>query len=392
VLESVLAVVQAARQPPQLLAAERIEIMAFIKSLGWFFGSPDPKARRLRWMVQLLFILALFASLFWVIPIQKVVRAILNANPLYFLVGLGLTFISTSLTAVQMKPLIQKQKLPHSTLEILEINLAVKFYSQFMPSSLVGSGVRWYRLAQPGGKVAESLAALAFFRVLETFLTLALGLGFWLVSRGKTTNVNIAWVTAVILAIILGWTLITRYSLILFRWSKKHTGFWLEHPLLKPVVTRFEKFLAAITSYADMPAPGLLLAILAGTLSALAGIVSGTVLAWSVGIQVNFLTMGWIQAVILLATSLPFAVAGGVGIREVTLVALLAAEGINAELALALSFLLFVRGILIGLLGGLLEARRNLRRILRQRRLDAAAALAREPLAEPQDAAPTPER
>jgi len=367
-------------------AAERIEIMALINSLGWFFRSPDPQARRLRWMAQLLFILALFASLFWVIPIQNVIRAILNANPLYFLIGLGLTVISTCLTAVQMKPLIQKQKLRHSTLEILEINLAVKFYTQFTPSSLVGSGVRWYRLAQPGGKTAESLAALAFFRVLETFLTLALGLGFWLVSREKTNDVNIAWVALIILAIILGWTLITRYSLVVFRWSRKRSGVWMERPLLKPVAARFEKFLAAIASYADMPAPGLLLAVLAGALSALAGIVSGTALAWSVGIPVSFLTMGWIQAAILLATSLPFAVAGGVGIREVTLVAMLAAEGVNAELALALSFLLFVRGLLIGLFGGLLEALR----ILRQRR--PPAPLPREPLSEPQDAAPTPER
>lgn len=336
--------------------------MPFKQSLGWFFRSPDPKARRLRRAAQWLVILALFASLFWVIPIQDVIHAILTADPLYFALGLLLTLLSTCLTALEMKPLVQKQGLRHSVWQILEINLAVKFYTQFMPTSLVGSGVRWYRLSQPGGKVAESLAALAFFRVLETFLTLALGLGFWLVSRRSAMQVNLFWVGAVILAIILGWVLITRYSLVIFRWTKARTRGQLERPLLKPLVTRFEKFLTAVTAYADMPAGGLLLAVSAGVLSALFGITSGTLLAQAVGIDMSFLTMGWIQAVMLLATSLPFAVAGGVGIREVTLIGLLALEGVSPDLALALSFLLFVRGILLGLVGGVFEAVRLLRR------------------------------
>lgn len=335
--------------------------MTLKQSLRWFWSSPAPEAQRLRRLARLLLLLALFISLFWVIPIQRVIQAILTADPFYLGLGLLLSFISTCLTALEMEPLTRKQGLRHSILEILEINLAVKFYSQFAPSSLVGSGMRWYRLAQPGGKVAESLAALAFFRLLETFLTLALGLGFWLVSGGSSAEVNIFWVGAVILAVVLGWVLITRYSLSVYRWSRDHSGQLLERPLLKPLARRFEKFLVAVSAYADLPAPDLLLALTAGILSALAGITSGTYLAQAVGIQINFLTMGWIQAVMLLATSLPFAVAGGVGIREVTLVALLSAVGVSVELSLALSFLLFVRGVLISLIGGILEAVRALR-------------------------------
>ena len=99
--------------------------------------------------------------------------------------------------------------------------------------------------------------------------------------------------------------------------------------------------------------PAAVFAFAAGLLT---GIFSGLFLAWALGIEINFLNMGWIQAVVLLATQLPFAVAGGLGIREVTLVALLGTFGVSADLSLALSFLIFVRSILIGLLGGLIEA------------------------------------
>ncbi len=71
--------------------------------------------------------------------------------------------------------------------------------------------------------------------------------------------------------------------------------------------------------------------------------------------------MGWIQAVILFATQLPFTVAGGLGVREVTLVAILSSFGVSADQALALSFLIFFRGIILGLIGGLIEAIDTLR-------------------------------
>jgi uncharacterized membrane protein YbhN (UPF0104 family) len=68
------------------------------------------------------------------------------------------------------------------------------------------------------------------------------------------------------------------------------------------------------------------------------------------------LDIGWIEAILSLATQLPFAVAGGLGIREVTLVAILSTFDVSAELALAFSFLLLVRGLLLSLVGGAAEA------------------------------------
>jgi len=77
--------------------------------------------------------------------------------------------------------------------------------------------------------------------------------------------------------------------------------------------------------------------------------------------RAGFLEMGWIQAVVSLASQLPFTIGEGLGVREVTLVAVLSLFGINAAHALAFSFLIFIRNILIALMGGILEAIEALR-------------------------------
>jgi uncharacterized membrane protein YbhN (UPF0104 family) len=160
----------------------------------------------------------------------------------------------------------------------------------------------------------------------------------------------------ILVVIILSWFLVTRYSLKMYHGFKTRMGAYLDKDPWKVLTRRVEKLLVAVSAYADMPHLDLLLSVGAGILSALSGIASGVYLAHAVGIDIDFMNMGWIQAVILFATQLPFTVAGGLGVREVTLVAILATFGVSADLALALSFLTFIRGVLLGLLGGIVEA------------------------------------
>ena len=335
--------------------------MISIDRLRWFFVGTELKAQRARRLVKIVILLALFIGLFWIVPVESVVRALWTASPLYLLIGFILAIFSWSLTALELEPLVRKQGIKRNFLQILQINLSVKFYLLFAPSTLVGSGVRWYRLSQPEGKVAESLAALAFFRLLENFLTISIGLGFWLLSGGKGLQVSLEWIAILILGIILMWFLATRVSLPMYRWLKPHTTRLWDRPFWREILRRFEKLLVAVSVYADIPILDLLIAIAGGISSLLAGVMSAQYLARSVGVQLSFLQMGWISSIVLLATQLPFTVAGGLGVREVTLVAILPTLGVSAELALAFSFLLFIRGVVIALIGGLIEVQRAFR-------------------------------
>jgi len=330
--------------------------MQFKQFVQWIVDSSEPKALNARRAIKILILLALFIALFWIIPVGSVVQALLTTDPILFIIGTVLAIVSVFLTAVQMEPLIRNQGIKRNIAQLFTINMAVKFYQQFTPSTLVGSGIRWYRIAQPEGKVVESFVALAFFRVLETFLTLAMGLGFYLISTQQALNISAGWVVLLILTIILAWLLITRYSLSIYNWLRSHPNSFLNRPYLQRILRSVEKLLNSVTAYANIPIPDLILSISSGTVSALIGIASGVVLAKAIGINLAFLDMGWIQSIVYLASQLPFAVAGGLGVREVTLVALLSIFRISAEQALALSLLIFIRGVLLALLGGAGEA------------------------------------
>jgi uncharacterized protein (TIRG00374 family) len=338
-----------------------LQIMQLPQPVRWFFQSTTPKARRTRSFVKLAILIGLFIAMFWIVPFEQVIRAMLNADPTLVAIGMLLGFTSIFLRSAEMEPLIWAQGIQHGAWSITKINLSVKFYTQFLPTSLVGSGIRWYRLSQPGGKGAESLAALAFIRLLETFLTMAIGLSFWLLSGARSLQTNAIWLASFLLGIILAWILITRYSQAAYDWFKRRTGGFLSRPTLLPITRRFEKLLTAISTYARIPFPDLFWAVAAGTASMFIGIASGVFLGFAVGNPLSFLQLGWIQALVTLTTQLPFNIAGGLGFREVTLVAILATFGVRPELSLALSFLILLRQLLISLLGGLVELSRVIR-------------------------------
>ncbi len=327
----------------------------FIRTIRWFLSSPEPVALRLRRVLKLLLLIALFCGLFWVIPVQGVFQALKQVNGWMFLAGLIAAIIGEWLTAIQMKPLLSNQGIQRRISQIFNINMTVKFYLLFTPTTLVGSGIRWYRLAQPEGKVVEAFTALAFFRLFETFLTLALGFGFFLLSTPGSVNASVGWILFLILTIILIWILVTRFSVPSFRWVRDRSERFTTHPILQRGLQQIEKLLNAASAYAIMPAPDLFLSLISGAISALVGISSSVIIARSLGIEMSFSQMGWVLSIVILATQMPFTVAGGLGVREVTLVALLTIFQVNATQALAFSFLLFTRNVLMALLGGAID-------------------------------------
>ena len=64
--------------------------------------------------------------------------------------------------------------------------------------------------------------------------------------------------------------------------------------------------------------------------------------------------LGWTHAVVFFAAFTPLSIAGGLGIRDISLVFMLSLFGVDPEVALAFSLLIFSRGVFLSLLGGLM--------------------------------------
>ena len=67
-----------------------------------------------------------------------------------------------------------------------------------------------------------------------------------------------------------------------------------------------------------------------------------------------FNSIGWIRAVVQAVTNLPISISG-FGLREGGLILLLEPFGVAGATAVALSFLMFGRGLLLGAIGAALE-------------------------------------
>ena len=52
--------------------------MRFFIKMKWFLVGTDLEARRIRRWVKIFILLALFSVLFWLVPVEKVVRGILG--------------------------------------------------------------------------------------------------------------------------------------------------------------------------------------------------------------------------------------------------------------------------------------------------------------------------
>lgn len=318
-------------------------------------------AHRAKQTLKLTLLLVLFAGLFWFIDFRSVLQVLSQAEVGLVAAGLLIVFPAEFLNAMQLWYLTKRQNIPHNVWRLFTINLGIKFYLLFLPGAIVGSGLRWYKLSQPGGRRAEALAAVAFNRLFESFLVVVLGLGFWFVSGQKSEQLDVALLVGLFIFTLLAWIVVTRTSKPLSMLVESNRYRWAEYILVNRTMGWFIKLLEATSAYADIPAVELFLLLFVGIGRILVLLIGNQFLAWSVGIYLPFADMGWVQSVVMLFALIPFTVAGGLGVREVGLVFMLSGFGVAPETAIAFSLLLLARSILLGLAGGISEAVQSLR-------------------------------
>jgi uncharacterized protein (TIRG00374 family) len=164
-----------------------------------------------------------------------------------------------------------------------------------------------------------------------------------------------------IVGIILFWIVLARFSRPLYRWLRPRLSGKIKRPFWDKLLERLDKFMQTVLTFAEMRFLAISSALFLGFGAHLTGILADLLLARAVGIQISYLNMGWIYAIIYTASILPIAVAGGTGIRELTLVTILSTFGVQPEIALAFSLLILARMAIISISGGVLEMLRTLR-------------------------------
>ena len=121
------------------------------------------------WILKLSITSGILYYIFTIIPFSEVITSIISAKVSYILIGLLIGLLMPYTAAYQMKLLTDKQGMSLSIRQIIEINLATRFFGFFLPG-LAGGAIRWYKLSRPDNKSAKALASMVFNRLIDTIV------------------------------------------------------------------------------------------------------------------------------------------------------------------------------------------------------------------------------
>lgn len=302
---------------------------------------------------------ALITGIFWFIPFAEVVKAFRGIRIEYVAIGLVMNLLSGYLEGVQLWLLLKRVKVPIGLWTVFETKMVTRFYAQFLPSELMAASVKFYRLAEPTRQWGEVMAALVFFRVVNMGALTLLGLAFWLIEMPEGPGRWIGLVLIVLVAMLAAVHLILsspRVARMGKRLLNTRWFAWFKGRLVDKVKELTQTTIQSYRLFHDTVLPIILLAVVRHVI----GIASFAIVALSLGIDLSILTIGWIRVVLHAIMTLPISLSG-IGVREGSLVLLLAEYGVPGSDAVALAFLLFVLTLAQNSLGGMFELKNVLR-------------------------------
>ena len=292
--------------------------------------------------------------LFYKVPLFQVLDAVAAAPPVTLAVVLLITLGSQLTIATRLKCLVDAHGLGLSTFEVLQINLATLFYGLFLPAgNFTGIAIRFYKMSKPEKAYAGTVVSLFLDRVAATIALCVVGITFWLVDLPTGAwGVLVLMFTALAALLAVQAMLFMELQLPMLIDLQRLLGRWFPKTL--------ETVRQAMRQARVLPR-GLLVHVFAiSVLVQLLGVLAYGLVAQSLGLQISFVTIGWVRSAAILVAILPVSIAG-LGVREGTLVLLLVPYGIAASDTLAFSLLVFAAtNLAMALLGGLFEARRLL--------------------------------
>jgi uncharacterized membrane protein YbhN (UPF0104 family) len=307
---------------------------------------------RLKKILKVLLVLGLLVAFFFYVPLQEIYRAILSANLFLFTLAALLGFPGVFLTSLGTWILASRQGIHLSLWDFYLFNLIIRFYGFFSPASAVATVMRWHKMST-GNKKAEALSVIAVTRILSIVVAICMGL-FWAVSSVYRNMVNPFIFVFFLILVALGWLLIVRISPILANAFHRLSRV-VNYIGVKKFAGFMGKFFESIRVYSSLPASVLMFVILLNLVNEILGIFSHVLMAGALQIPLSITDLGWLRAISFLAALTPFTLAGGIGLREVSLVVILSALDVSPELAAAYSFLIYARGAVFSLLCGVIE-------------------------------------
>ncbi|MDH3670786.1 MAG: flippase-like domain-containing protein [Gammaproteobacteria bacterium] len=304
-----------------------------------------------RFLVKLGVSLGLLYFILSVVPLSDILGNLRDTRPWPALAGLALMPVMFYLLATQTRVLATQQGMSLSVGQIFRISFITNFYGLFLPGTLAGGVIRWYKYARVDNKPIEALATIAFGRLLNTLVAVALGMLCWALDNTARQDAAVGASLGVVLAL-----LVFIYWLFSHQDHARQLATKLDARAYVPALVRSAtgRILRAASEFHRLPVRRILSISVVLLIYHLLGIASYVLFSRALEIDTSVISLGWIRTAVLLVILIPVSI-GGLGIREGGLIYMLHAYGVSPALAVALSLLLFGRKLLAGAIGAIFE-------------------------------------
>jgi len=265
-----------------------------------------------------------------------------------------LSVLTHVLTSWRLLLLSRQQGLQLPFSEAVAIEFSSVFYRVFVPGGMLASlTVRFLKLQKRTASPGRALACVSVDRLFATFALIAVGVVFVLLRRQPITDpVGIALIGLLILTL-------AGYGAAVVGAVERLLMVVLKALRLYSLMKSASAALSPLMEFGALPPRRLLGVIGLSFAVQLIGVAGFFLLAASLGIKMDFIVLGWIRTVVILATMLPISFLG-LGLRDIALLTLLRGEGVPQELCLAMAVLVFfVTVLFVAGIGGLVEAKRR---------------------------------
>lgn len=300
--------------------------------------------------IALLIKIGISATLIYVlfnnIPFTEIRDAWLNFSALAVLAAALLHFVALLAGAIKWKIFLSEQSLAR----LLQFTLINSFYASVLPGQFTSEATKAYRLGQRTGNVGRVVISVWLDKMTGLWSLLILAItGFSFASVTVPLGIQITAIGLLVVTTICIYVVyspnVARTVAVMFarksiRWSEKLSYF-------------LDKLTDKLNNFHGRPAQ-IIGSIFLGGVYQILSVGITIILARELGILISPQDWFWIFGVISVVQLMPISI-GGLGVREVSFVGLLAIFGIESPVALVLSLSIFGLQTFYALIGAVIE-------------------------------------
>ena len=319
----------------------------------------DQSKRLIKLLARILVAAGLLTWVFSQVDLAQF-RQTVKAARWHYLIGVWLaTAVFFWMQSVAMRLILRKQDCDVKARTLFGVSSITALYSLVLPG-LLSTGVKWYILKRHTGKGSHVLSSMLYNQVALSVVMAVIGLTALIVTNPTPQlfpNARWPWLVPVVSGCLLIVLVLTTLLALNRRTARPVAGFL--RTLLRPLPAAVRnKADAVLTQLAVFQTAGRRFHLTIALIDASNGLLTGILIYWfaaraaSVGVSIGVLL--WICAVVFLLSKVPISIAN-LGVREVTLVALLTGFGVVRSQALLMSMILFSSLVFMAGLGAVYQ-------------------------------------